>query len=106
MAGLAFAGTTASAQGDLNCGDFRNQAEAQASLNESYPDDPNRLDADKDWVACEDFFGLTDEEAAREVGAVMVEALRSDAELPQLLERIGTLLERFPLYPGLEEGHA
>ncbi|MCB0878061.1 MAG: serine hydroxymethyltransferase [Thermoleophilia bacterium] len=47
-----------------------------------------------------------DEEAAREVGAVMVEALRSDAELPQLLERIGTLLERFPLYPGLEEGHA
>lgn len=69
MAGLAFAGTTASAQGDLNCGDFRNQAEAQASLNESYPDDPNRLDADKDWVACEDFFGLTDEEAARVIPA-------------------------------------
>lgn len=62
-------GISVSAQDKLNCGDFKNQPEAQASLNESYPDDPNRLDADKDWIACEDFFKLTDKEAARVVPA-------------------------------------
>lgn len=69
LAVLALAGVNASAQTDLNCNDFKNQPEAQASLNRSYPDDPNRLDADNDWIACEDFFKLTDAEAARVIPA-------------------------------------
>ncbi len=47
-----------------------------------------------------------DEDASREVGSIMVESLRDGADLPQLEQRVGTLLERFPLYDGLEEGHA
>lgn len=66
---LTLAGNHVVAQDDLDCGSFKNQAEAQASLNSSYPDDPDRLDADKDWIACEDFFNLTDAEAARVVPA-------------------------------------
>lgn len=69
---LTLAEVNAGAQADRNCKDFANQPEAQASLNGSYPDDPNRLDADKDWIACEDFFKLTDEEAARVVPANLV----------------------------------
>jgi hypothetical protein len=72
LALLAISGVNAGAQADLNCDDFANQADAQASLNGTYPEDPNRLDADKDWIACEDFFELTDEEAARVVPANLV----------------------------------
>jgi micrococcal nuclease len=40
-------------QGDrYNCGDFQTQAEAQAVLRAN-PSDPNRLDADRDGIACE-----------------------------------------------------
>jgi endonuclease YncB( thermonuclease family) len=40
-------------QGDrYNCADFRSQAEAQAVLRAD-PRDPNRLDADRDGIACE-----------------------------------------------------
>lgn len=42
----------AAAQRDLNCSDFPNQAAAQANLRAN-PSDPNRLDADRDGVACE-----------------------------------------------------
>lgn len=78
---LALAGVNAGAQADLNCADFATQPEAQASLNRSYPDDPNRLDADKDWIACEDHFELTDAEAARVVPADRVN--RADQSTPE-----------------------
>ena len=40
-------------QGDAyNCGDFQSQADAQAVLRAA-PSDPNRLDADRDGIACE-----------------------------------------------------
>lgn len=40
-------------QGDaFNCGHFASQAEAQTVLRAD-PGDPNRLDADRDGVACE-----------------------------------------------------
>lgn len=78
---LALAGVNAGAQADLNCEDFATQPEAQASLNRSYPDDPNRLDADKDWIACEDHFELTDAEAARVVPADRVN--RADQPTPE-----------------------
>lgn len=40
-------------QGDAyNCGDFASQADAQAVLRAD-PSDPNRLDADRDGIACE-----------------------------------------------------
>ena len=40
-------------QGDrYDCGDFRSQAEAQAVLRAD-PRDPNRLDSDRDGIACE-----------------------------------------------------
>src|SRR5262249_24954900 len=38
--------------GDMNCTDFRSQAEAQAGLR-SDPSDPWDLDRDRDGVACE-----------------------------------------------------
>ena len=41
-----------STRGDLDCGDFASQAEAQAVL-VADPSDPNGLDADNDGVACE-----------------------------------------------------
>jgi hypothetical protein len=45
----------ASAQtGDRDCRDFGSQADAQAALNAD-PSDPNRLDADADGEACEEF---------------------------------------------------
>jgi len=44
---------SAGAQGtDLDCHDFDNQAAAQNEL-EKHPSDPNRLDPDRDGVACE-----------------------------------------------------
>lgn len=46
------------AQGDLNCSDFSSQAEAQAELDRTFPDDPHRLDADADGIACETQFSL------------------------------------------------
>lgn len=36
----------------FNCGDFASQADAQAVLRAD-PTDPNRLDSDRDGVACE-----------------------------------------------------
>lgn len=69
---LTFVRIDLRAQADLNCDDFANQAEAQASLIDTYPEDPNRLDRDKDWIACEDFFELTAEEEARVVPANLV----------------------------------
>lgn len=72
LALLAMATANVSAQADRNCEDFADQPAAQASLNSTYPDDPDGLDRDKDWIACEDFFGLTDEEAARVVPANLV----------------------------------
>lgn len=42
------------AQGDLDCGDFGSQAEAQANL-QANPNDPNQLDGNDDGVACERF---------------------------------------------------
>jgi len=54
-----------SAKGDtLNCSDFNSQAEAQAELDRTYPDDPNNLDANGNGVACEDEFNLTADEIA------------------------------------------
>jgi len=47
-----------------------------------------------------------DEEAARETGRIMVEALHADADTATLGDRASTLLQRFPLYSDLEEGHA
>lgn len=38
--------------GDLNCTDFRSQAEAQAALRAD-PSDPWDLDRDRDGLACE-----------------------------------------------------
>jgi hypothetical protein len=40
--------------GDLDCADFARQEEAQAALRRD-PSDPNRLDADNDGIACEDY---------------------------------------------------
>ena len=51
---------SARAQGDLNCDDFSTQEEAQAELDRTYPEDPNRLDSDEDGIACETQFDLDD----------------------------------------------
>jgi hypothetical protein len=40
---------------DLNCDDFRSQAEAQREYDKDPQNDPNNLDADDDGEACEDF---------------------------------------------------
>lgn len=45
---------TASAQPDRDCPDFPDRAAAQAAL-DSRAGDPERLDADHDGIACEDF---------------------------------------------------
>ena len=66
---LATVPSSAQDQGDKNCADFATQIDAQSSLNTSYPNDPNGLDQDSDGVACEDYFKLSDEEAARVVPA-------------------------------------
>ena len=39
---------------DLDCADFASQEEAQAVFDRD-PSDPNRLDADNDGIACEDY---------------------------------------------------
>ena len=52
-------GTPAMAQGaDRDCPDFPTQQQAQAAL-ESRAGDPERLDGNKDGVACESEFGTT-----------------------------------------------
>lgn len=71
MAGLLI-GVRAAAQDPYNCEDFATQFEAQTELNRTYPEDPGNLDADGDWIACEDFFGLSAEEAARIIPADVV----------------------------------
>ncbi|MFT4041033.1 MAG: hypothetical protein QM692_22825 [Thermomicrobiales bacterium] len=73
LAGAGFAAPgSLHAQQDLNCEDFGSQADAQASLNSTYPDDPNRLDADHDWVACENYFKLSDADEARVIPSDVV----------------------------------
>lgn len=47
-----------------------------------------------------------DEDAARETGRIMVAALADGADTETLAARTATLLERYPLYPDLQEGPA
>ena len=54
LAGVASAQPTA---GDRDCRDFAGQAAAQTAL-DSTSGDPQRLDANDDGVACEDYFGM------------------------------------------------
>ena len=54
LAMLVLAPGALAQQGDLDCGDFGSQAEAQANLRAN-PSDPNNLDAEDDGVACETF---------------------------------------------------
>jgi hypothetical protein len=50
---VGFDATRYIGQGDrYNCDDFTSQAQAQAVLRAA-PADPNRLDADRDGIACE-----------------------------------------------------
>lgn len=53
--GIPLAGV-ALAQNDKNCADFASQADAQATY-DADPSDPNRLDADDDELACENYDG-------------------------------------------------
>ena len=46
-----------------------------------------------------------DEDASREIGAIMVGSLAEGADLTELAQRSRALLGRFPLYPQFEEGH-
>jgi hypothetical protein len=69
LALVMLGGVDAHAQADLNCDDFATQFDAQMSLNSTYPDDPNRLDADGDWIACENYFGLSAADEARVIPA-------------------------------------
>jgi hypothetical protein len=66
---LAISGVPVTAQDRLNCDAFASQEEAQAELERTFPDDPNRLDRDEDGIACESEFGLTPEEEATIVPA-------------------------------------
>jgi hypothetical protein len=62
---LALWTSPASAQDDQNCADFPSQADAQAHLRQD-PSDPDRLDADNDGVACENYQGYPDGSARDE----------------------------------------
>jgi hypothetical protein len=42
--------------GDRDCAGFDSQADAQAAFEENGENDPDRLDADGDGIACEDHF--------------------------------------------------
>ena len=61
LALMALFAVPAFAQDDQNCGDFANQAEAQAHL-EMDKSDPDSLDDDRDGQACENFFADRDEQ--------------------------------------------
>jgi len=50
--------------GDRDCADFDSQADAQAAFEENSEDDPERLDADEDGIACEDHFDTEDQQVA------------------------------------------
>jgi len=52
---------------DLDCTDFTSQEQAQGVYN-SNPSDPNRLDADKDGIACDDAGGSSVPASAPEDG--------------------------------------
>jgi hypothetical protein len=56
---VALAGVPVAAQDRFNCDDFASQAEAQAELDRTAPDDPSGLDRDEDGIACETEFDLT-----------------------------------------------
>lgn len=51
---VALAPQASAQDGDLNCGDFNSQAEAQSNL-DANPSDPNKLDGEGDGIACETF---------------------------------------------------
>ncbi|KQV17181.1 hypothetical protein [Kitasatospora sp. Root107] len=52
LAGVPLAGAAQAQTGDLDCPQFRTQPEAQAVF-DADPSDPNRLDANKNRIACE-----------------------------------------------------
>ena len=54
MLGVLALAPAAFAQDTLNCKDFPSQGAAQANLMQN-PSDPNRLDANNNGVACEDY---------------------------------------------------
>ncbi|HEX2158448.1 MAG TPA: excalibur calcium-binding domain-containing protein [Actinomycetes bacterium] len=62
---LALWATPASAQDDQNCADFPSQAAAQAHLRQD-PSDPDRLDADDDGLACENYLNYPEGSARDE----------------------------------------
>lgn len=66
---VGFAGTASAA--DLNCDDFASQADAQANL-VANPTDPNRLDADDDGLACENYAYAAGSPTSNEGQAVVV----------------------------------
>lgn len=76
---LAPLGPSAVAQDTLNCDDFDSQFEAQMELNRTFPDDPHNLDADGDWIACEENFGLT---AAEEAAIIPADAVNRPPDAP------------------------
>jgi hypothetical protein len=51
-------------RGDRDCADFDSQADAQAAFDENSADDPERLDADDDGIACEDHFDTEGQQVA------------------------------------------
>jgi Excalibur calcium-binding domain len=53
-AGLSLPMTGTAGAADRDCPDFASQSEAQAAFN-AVPGDPERLDADNDGIACEDY---------------------------------------------------
>jgi LPXTG-motif cell wall-anchored protein len=54
MLGVALLPSAVTAQDKLDCKDFKSRAEAQAKL-KGQPGDPNKLDANNDGRACENF---------------------------------------------------
>lgn len=67
----------AGAQGDLDCGDFNSQPEAQANL-DANPSDPNGLDANDNGQACENY----DYSGGSSGGAAPVNDAPADPETP------------------------
>ena len=59
--GVAQPPRTLAARDRFNCSDFATQADAQAELDRTAPDDPSGLDSDKDGEACESEFETASE---------------------------------------------
>jgi hypothetical protein len=97
LSALAIAAVPASAQQThRDCADFPSQAAAQAALDATFPEDLERLDADNDGLACEDFDYATQDDDTGDGNAAETQYNATDAQYKADGKEVTIIIDTIP----------